>query len=292
MRIVQNNMPLSTPRPLPATVDAQATRAETNATIAALPTAPASAVFFNGQTLMKQRLFNMDDPHREAPLETVVNTMTRGQSRYNFLTLPDRAFIGKVYEYAQEQGADLRYVNNLAFGLAGYRHDNNGRITGPHNGWPEQHKSGGETYHFTEKDAATAKRIREGEAFKTTELDKGFILRVTDENYSSIYHPDFDFLERVINRFSDKGATEPLLGPAFTHYEPIRNNFIKRGAQDARFPDSAGKPSGQPTEEAGKTGKKKLSSSPADLRQVLREILYRSIARIPSLFELLFKSKR
>lgn len=290
MRIVQNNMPPSNLRCM--RVGAGATNADKKPDVSELTTAPVTTAVLNGQTLMKQRLFYIDDPRRDAPVETVVDTTTRSQSRYNFLTPPDRELIGKLYEYAQQEGADPMYVNGLAFALAGYRQDDNGKITGPHNGWPEQRGLARETYHFTDKDAATARRIRESDAFKTTDLDRGFILRMTDENYSSIYHTDFDFLERVINRFSHKSTAEPPLGSAFSKYEPIKNNFIKRDSRGDRLPDKSLNASDSQTEEVRKNRPKKLSSSAADLRQTLREILYRSIARIPSLYDLLFRSRR
>lgn len=241
---------------------------------------------------MKQRLFYMTDLSREAPMEKVINNTTRMQSCSNFLTAADRELIAKVYEYAQDEGADLMYVNCLAFGLARYRQDNNGKITGPHNGLPEQGKPASTTFHFTEKDAATAKRIREGDAFKTTELDRGFILRITDENYSAIFHTDFNFLERVINKFSAKGETAQPLGPAYAKHEYIKENYIKRTSKTSGSAPTADEKSVNPDKRSDQTNRRTPPNPDTDLRQLLRAILRRLAARIPSLFELMFKSRR
>jgi hypothetical protein len=293
MKVAENNNSLSSLNPALKRTHTKVTTSDPIPQGKETQREPASAVAISGNTLMKQRLFYIDDPRKEAPLQTVITTTTRMGLKSHFLTQADREFIAGVYEYAQEQGADLTFVDSLGFNLADYRQDNNGKITGPHNGYQYTTEGYLRTYHFTDKDAATAKRIREGEALNSTELDRAFILRMTDENYSGIHHPNFDFLEKVINRFSAKGDSGAPLGPAFAQYKEMKANYIERISKDIRLPRSTASAEGPSAEALNSKGKAKKTSNPdTDLRQLLRAILRRSAARIPSLFYLMFKSRR
>ncbi|RML41081.1 hypothetical protein ALQ95_102556, partial [Pseudomonas syringae pv. ribicola] len=152
----------------------------------------------------------------------------------------DRRFLGNVYEWAQDQGADLTYVDALGLSLARYRENDDGRICVRANQGNVRDGEGYTIYQrFTDRDAATAERILKSEALKTTPLDQKFIGYITDNDYSALSHPDFEFLEQVINNFSVKGEDKqwPLSGD-FSSYTYIKNNFIQTRSGEKRKPDN------------------------------------------------------
>jgi len=202
----------------------------------AIPGNPATRaeVSISGRALLLQRVFDVKDPAMEPPVKSRDAAGSFFMPDHLFLTHDDRDLLARIYEFAQEQNADLKFVDNLIFSLSGYRFHRDGRTIGAHNEGQFDLEGHQVTHHFTERDAATAKRILASEALQTTELDKGFILRITNENYSGINHNHFEFMEQVINRFSAKGAEMPPLGEAFVKYEPIYNNFIMRKSVDRK----------------------------------------------------------
>lgn len=207
---------------------------------AATPVNPATRaeVSISGRALLLQRVFDVKDPAMEPPVMSRDAAGSFFMPDHLFLTHDDRDLLARIYEFAQEQNADLKFVDNLIFSLSDYRFHRDGRTKGAHNEGHFDLEGHQVTHHFTERDAATAKRILASEALQTTELDKGFIRRITDENYSGINHNHFEFMEQVINRFSAKGAEMPPLGEAFAKYEPIYNNFIMRTSVDQKVESS------------------------------------------------------
>lgn len=191
-------------------------------------------VSISGRALLLQRVFDVKDPAMEPPVKSRDAPGSFFMPDHLFLTHDDRDLLARIYEFAHEQHADLRFVDNLIFSLSGYRFHRDGRTIGAHNEGHFDLEGHQVTCHFTDRDAATAKRILASEALHTTELDKGFLLRITNEDYSGINHCNFDFLEQVIHRFSAKGTDMSPLGEAFFRYEPIYNNYIKRVSVDRK----------------------------------------------------------
>lgn len=198
-----------------------------------LPT-KAAEVPLGGKALVLQRIFGVKDPALEPAVKTRDCPGSFFMLETYFLTRDDRDFMGRVYEFAQAQNADLGFVDDLAYQLADYRFHRDGQEMSPHN--VDQYDLEGHhvTHHFTEKDAATARRILASEALQTTELDNAFILRVTNEDYHGINHNNFDFMEQVINRFSAKGAEMLPLSDKFSKFEMEINNKIKRVSLDRK----------------------------------------------------------
>ncbi len=120
------------------------------------PSYQRSTVAISGEALLRQRLFHVTDPNRTLPVLGKVECGALG-SRVDFLTRSDRQLLGDVYEWAQEQGADLKYVDDLGFRLASYRESDNGRIMVRENTGHNYDGEGHKLYlSFIDKDAASA----------------------------------------------------------------------------------------------------------------------------------------
>ncbi|MDB6141833.1 MAG: hypothetical protein JWP80_877 [Pseudomonas sp.] len=182
-----------------------------------------SNVSISGQALLKQRIFDGAEP-RYRPLS---ETNTPG-SMYlritDFVTREDCQLLSDIYEFAQEGGADLKYVDNLGFSLADYRSNDNGRNMGPH-GSTLDAEGRLISVSFLDKDVATIQRILASDALKTTRLDQGFIRFKTDASYSATDFNRFEFMEQVINKFSAKGAGVPPLDARFSRYEYSKKTY-------------------------------------------------------------------
>ncbi|MEE4340566.1 hypothetical protein V2J66_02990 [Pseudomonas alliivorans] len=252
------------------------------------------SVSISGEALLRQRLFHITDPNRAVP---VLGKADCGalHSGVEFLTRDDRQLLGDVYEWAQEQGADLKYVDDLGLRLASYREADNGRMMVRENTGRSYDGEGHKLYlSFTDKDAASAKRILEGDALKTTRLDHGFVRFITDKDYGSINHNDFDFMEQVINRFSNgKDESQPLT-PRFAKYEYLKNNFVRTLSKE-KYVD--GKESVQEDQGTQSTAKKTTKPKPVtveSLRDDRRAALFKmmNVTSFKSLFALLFGNRR
>lgn len=228
----------------------------------------------------------------------------------DFLTRQDCELLSQVYEFAQESGADLGFVDSLGFGLADYRSSDNGRIMGPHNIGnmfdSEGHKV---SYTFFDKDAATVKRILASDALKTTQLDHGFIRFLTNVDYSALANKDFEFMEQVINKFSAKGAEVPPLDTRFLRheypderckvhlskemYEPGPNGRLVRKGSAAANPND-------PNATLGKNKKNSLKTKPTTpetVQDMFRRVMAKAFGsgwgiRVRSLAEFLMRSGR
>ncbi|PHN64819.1 hypothetical protein [Pseudomonas viridiflava] len=253
-----------------------------------------STVSISGEALLRQRLFHITDPNRAVP---VLGKADCGalHSRVEFLTRDDRQLLGDVYEWAQEQGADLKYVDDLGLRLASYREADNGRMMVRENTGRSYDGEGHKLYlSFTDKDAASAKRILEGDALKTTRLDHGFVRFITDKDYGAINHNDFDFMEQVINRFSsEKDESQPLT-PRFAKYEYLKNNFVRTLSKE-KYVD--GKESVQEDQGTQSTATKTTKPKPVtveSLRDDRRAALFKmmNVTSFKSLFALLFGNRR
>ncbi|MEE4571751.1 hypothetical protein V2K58_14770 [Pseudomonas alliivorans] len=258
------------------------------------PPVERSTVSISGEALLRQRLFHITDPNRAVPILGKADCGAL-HSRVEFLTRDDRQLLGDVYEWAQEQGADLKYVDDLGLRLASYREADNGRMMVRENTGRSYDGEGHKLYlSFTDKDAASAKRILEGDALKTTRLDHGFVRFITDKDYGAINHNDFDFMEQVINRFSsEKDESQPLT-PRFAKYEYLKNNFVRTLSKE-KYVD--GKESVQEDQGTQSTAKKTTKPKPVtveSLRDDRRAALFKmmNVTSFKSLFALLFGNRR
>jgi hypothetical protein len=257
-----------------------------------VPPAPAASVAISGQTLLRQRLF-CGPPDVEPPMLDVERTPVVLQPVL-CLTKEDRLLLGEIYEFAQSEGVDLTYVDRLGHTLANYRGYDDGRRLHSHNQGKEYDLEGHKVYYsFTDKDAITAERIRESSSLLTTRLDRGFIDFDTDKNRSSLRHSDFEFLELIVNRFSNSSESIPVKG-RFQKYEHVNNDFIKHVSKEVYGEyifSNLHKPEQLPSlkrpEPFSLDSTQDLSST---LRQVIQKYLQKS--GIPSLFDIIARLRR
>ncbi|MBC3954848.1 hypothetical protein [Pseudomonas triticifolii] len=253
-----------------------------------------STVDISGQALLKQRIFGIDCPERSAP---VLGRSECGRMRpeAEFLTRDDRALLCDIYKWANGHGVDLAYVDDLAFELAEYRESDDGKLTLAHNQGKLYSAEGHRVfYSFTDKDAATAKRILQSKALETTRLDHGFIRFITNKDFGSIGHNNFDFMEKVISRFSASVTNDHPPGPEFSTFQSSKNSYIRSLSKEKYgLGNGDAREAGSDVELTKKSTKPKpitLESLRADLRQSLFQAM--GVKSFSSLFALLFKDKR
>ncbi|MCI3944478.1 hypothetical protein BW686_01700 [Pseudomonas syringae] len=252
---------------------------------------PDSAVTISGQALLKQRVFGLVDPNRSAPLLGKSECGT-SMPQASFLNRDDRRLLGDVYEWAADQGADLGYVDDLAFGLASYREKDDGRVWSRHNQGKTYDMEGHKVfYRFTDRHAATAQRIIEGDALKTTRLDQGFIRFITDRDYGAIGHNNFEFMEKVINRFSTSGERSQPLGAEFAVFKSEKNDYIRTLSKETYTPGEGDTLDIlTPTKKAVKPKEITLESLRDDMRKAFFKAM--GVESFSSLFDTLFKDRR
>lgn len=195
---------------------------------ATLP-AESTSVSISGRALMLSRLFHTEDSTTEPP----VLSGSKGMSEHglmlphNFLTQGDRKLLAEMYEFADEQGADLEHVDRLAWDLGLYRQRDNGKaITSFNDGRSYDLEGRVRTVSFTEKDAATAERVLQSDALNSTKLDQGFLSYILDPGYGYTHASDFEFLEQMVVRFSSRSSEVAALDSKFSTSVRLENNYI------------------------------------------------------------------
>ncbi|MDB6047334.1 MAG: hypothetical protein JWR17_80 [Pseudomonas sp.] len=257
---------------------------------------PKQAVVISGEALMKQRLFPGSDPN------TKLLTPVKGASSQpvaSFLTPSDKSLLAQMYTFTQDQGADLRYADALGLQLADYRES--GHVIKKENPGPSLDSNGRKiSYSFTTKDAAIAKRVLSGEAIKTTQLDQGFIRFKMDKKYGATNHSDFEFMEKIVNKFSAKGGATSL-GSTFSTYADKDKNYIRHASKEryeitAKGAELVGKGSKKGKGKSG-TALDPKSATPATLKDILRQIIFRAMGSggrnsLPSLADYLMRNRQ
>ena len=176
-----------------------------------------------GRALMLSRLFGTENNGVEPPVISGVNGMDLnhiGMSPVSFLTTSDRALLSDMYDYAQQQGADLQNVDHLAFALGDYRQSNNGQsMLNFNNGKNFDLEGHLRTVSFNEKDTAAATRILNGDAINSTRLDQGFLRYTLDPGFGALSNTsDFEFMEQMVIKFSDAGEEQMSLSASFSTF--------------------------------------------------------------------------
>ncbi|PPY00286.1 hypothetical protein [Cronobacter sakazakii] len=179
-------------------------------------------ISFSGKGIMMSRLFG--DSDSTPPVQTQLNVNNMNISSVNFLTTQDRSILSDLYEQAQNEGADLRYVDDLAHDLGTYRMFN-GVMANVNDGTMFDMEGHQQTFIFTEADTATATRIKSSKGFSGSVLDTGFLNYELDAGYSFSHKANFDFLEAVVNGQN--------LGAKFATYEGKgQKNYIIETASE------------------------------------------------------------
>lgn len=188
-----------------------------------------TSVSLSGKALLLSRLFLTED----ITSEPSVLSGSKGMNEYgmmlphNFLTQDDRNLLADMYEFSQEQGADLKHVDRLAWDIGLYRQRNNGEAVANFNDGRSYDLEGRvRTASFTDEDAATVEHIQSSGDISSTRLDKGFLNYILDPGYGFTHSSDFEFLEQMVSRFSTNGNDTTPLDPKFSTFVYKANNYV------------------------------------------------------------------
>lgn len=179
----------------------------------------------SGHRLMISRLFG--NTNTIPQVQTQLTKETSDMDAVNFLTLDDRSMLSDLYAKAQDQGTDLRYVDDLARDLWVYRKF--GPVSGSYNGGTTYDENWRvETVDFTEKDSKTASRILNSGNASSSVLDSGFLKYELGSGYSFNHVANFEFIESVVNNSGQTAASADLTqGSKFSTYvSQGQNNFV------------------------------------------------------------------
>lgn len=258
---------------------------------------PESPVFLSGRGLMMSRLFK---GHAVEPATVAYDPNLSTLFPTLFLLPEDRNLLSAVYEFANVEGADLAYVDDLAWSIAYYRKSDNGREIIPQRPLKRFDTEGHEvSYSFIEESAKTAHRILNGSALSTTVVDRGFLRFALDVDYSPMSSLNFRFLEQIVNKFSEKGEVVPDFGRLFDHFSLDHKNWIKNVSEQT-YDLSTGEPFLKGTTPDSRaalaTRESAAETDPIDKEpsRSIREIIaaYLKETAVPTLFETLGRMKR
>jgi hypothetical protein len=254
-------------------------------------------VTISGSGLMMSRLFN---GHATEPETVKYAPELAGLFPTLFLMPEDRNLLAAVYTFANQEGADLAYVDDLAWSIAQYRRADNGREILPQRPLVRFDIEGHEvSYSFNEESAQTARRILDGGAISTTALDRGFLRFALDVDYSPMSSLNFCFLEQIVNKFSEKGEMVTDFGRRFNHFSLDQKNWIKNVSEEV-YDLSTSMPFLKGTQPDGGAALATDGSAPEAAAMdkgpslALREIIaaYLKDTGVPTLFETLRRMKR
>jgi hypothetical protein len=183
------------------------------------PPVSSTSVSLSGKALMLSRLFGTSDPNATLPVLDGAHGMDRGNSGIqatNYLTENDRSLVADMYSYAQQQGADLQYVDHLAITLSRYRQSDNGRLSGGFNSFDAEGHQLSSSY--SPADTATAERILNDNTINSTQLDHGFLRYILDPSQALGNTNNISFMEQMVTKFSDQGTSGTQLPPKFLSF--------------------------------------------------------------------------
>lgn len=191
-----------------------------------------------GHSLLVSRLFY----EHEAPIRDRTHGLLRENTstpNVEFLDRQDRNLLSHLYAYAQEQGADLKYVDDLAWDMGDYRKHNDGKVFLSPNGGRSYDGEGRQlSSSFTAPNAAIAQRVLNGTAIGSTLLDKGFVhfnLNPRTSPYNNGGDPGF--LEAMVMKFSAESDKGYALDSRFKTYtrDPKIKDKIVHASETIRF---------------------------------------------------------
>jgi hypothetical protein len=249
------------------------------------------SVSISGRALLMARCF---EGHMLEPSVLNYAPELSGAFPTLFLTHQDRNILSDVYAFANEQGADLAYVDELAWELAHYRRTDNGREILPQRPMMSFDRDGHEvTYIFNDKSAATASRILTGDSIQSTSIDKGFLRFTLDINYKRMSTQNLDFLEQIVAKFSGESSVEADFGRRFSNFQKGQKNYIKIVSEQV-YNLSNRQPLGEKATDGEESNKVKQSrgsgtSAPHELSSIFRQIVgkYLRESGLPTLFDTL-----
>ncbi len=166
----------------------------------------ATKTTLSGKAIMLSRLFGTNDLNANPKVEYQLTILNASGSGTNFLTLQDRDFLAKVYEYADAKGIDFQKVDYFAFDLVAHR-QMGGAAGGLREGVVYDTKTKERVeVKFTASDEALALDILKSKAFTLadSEVDHEFLEGLLNP-YSRSHIADFNFLKEIVFAFSSSG---------------------------------------------------------------------------------------
>jgi hypothetical protein len=193
------------------------------------------SVTLTGQNLMLTRLYGVTDPKDVPPREFQLTLYNDTKDSIYWLTRDDQKTLANIYSWADSQGIDLKYVDNLARDIGYYRKFEPYSVS--YNGGTFDWEGHQLTAVFTDKDAATASRILNSPAISSSALDQDFLRYATDPG-RTLGHLDLDFIEAVVNHFGS--ADPPPLPPGkFASFQYVpKNNIVIYASEEVVLPPS------------------------------------------------------
>lgn len=183
------------------------------------------SIKISGRALMLSRLFNQNNENTEIPVETNTtdSAITGSKSIVHWLTNEDRTTLEKAYEYANANGIDLRYVDDLASDMAMYRYTKS--VTRGDIYDLEGHKV---TFDFTDADRNIADRIKNSATANETRIDRGFLEWVLDSSKPN-HAVKFEFLELMVHELpANEAKSNNYSGEDFKSYIGGPNEIVTR----------------------------------------------------------------
>lgn len=183
-------------------------------------------ITLSGRAIMLARLFGEDESTYTGRVEAKDSNVT---SLDRYLTTDDRAMLAEMYEYAQNNGIDLRHVDALAGDLGGYRKF--GTTTGSFGLYDlEGHAV---TVTQSSDNQQIIDRIKASSSLSQTAIDQGFI---QSEMVTGGHAANYAFLERMINVFSSQGrAAEESGNTSPGAYDPNANKLETTVSADVQL---------------------------------------------------------
>lgn len=196
------------------------------------PSSSQSAI--SGYGLMMYRLFG--NASTLPAIQTQLTRTTQDMDASEFLTKSDLNALSDLYAQAQDQGNNLRYVDDIARDLGNYRKF--GSVEANFNDGKTFDATGRvQTVSFTERDAATASRILSSGNLSGSGLDPAFLKFELDPGYSFSHTASFDYLESVVTNTGYDGTQKDQTQSSqfATYVSQGQNNYVMNTASEVTF---------------------------------------------------------
>ncbi|KZN33542.1 hypothetical protein N480_23760 [Pseudoalteromonas luteoviolacea S2607] len=149
-------------------------------------------------TMMVKDIFAGDEPNVLSGVDGM-SLSNISKSPFEFLTQEDRLLLADMYEYADQNDIDFKYIQRLASDLGDYRKHNDGKLVSNFNSGHFDEHGHQLSVGFTEKDQATIDSLRSGSALASSRLDQGFVSFLTDPGLGALSHVgSYQFLQHMV----------------------------------------------------------------------------------------------
>ncbi|MBD1584879.1 hypothetical protein [Pseudoalteromonas sp. S16_S37] len=152
-----------------------------------------------------------------------------------FLTQEDRDLLTQMYQYADHNEVDFKYIQRLASDLGNYRKHDDGKLLGNFNEGHFDAQGRQLSVEFTDRDKTTVDSLLATQSRASSALDKGFLSFMTDPGRGGISHMgSYQFLHHMV---------EVTAGEQTSVSADTFNKYVSASANDDRYVLSASKTS-------------------------------------------------